>query len=707
MLKKIIPFIVLALFPLVLIANHTPDPVIGPNSKLPEVVNPVPLTNWSPTDDPVGEIYNIGTTWYDYQHNSTTSRQIALDAQGAVHIVWMNGMQSGAADRHMFYNCFANGAVGFANGVQINTYRSGYTTMDVNANDIPVAFFHSTIDSTRPVCAWDVFYLSGAFISTIFPAPAPDRGLTWPHGLVDHQGYYHAVSQTNPNTQIYYSRSENSGSTFITPIAITSTNGMAAVSHTMANSDVSNKVAIIYAHPITTNWMQEDVFYFESDDGVTWDFNNPVNITNFGQPGHPMTDDVRAWAAVNGVYDANDQLHIAYTTIMYPSVGNYQSIIWHWSEATGHTKIVGETQFEGACAYNDPGAWHACWDLPCLSYDEDGIMYASWEQCTTPGDSSFGGFGNWDVFVSYSEDNGESWMAPVNITDSQTPSAPAGQCMSEGWPTMAIKVDDYLHIEYIEDQDAGGIPQNEGTWTENPVIYQKVPVADIMTDMTVTLAPDTLPIIIPANGGSFGFNVTITNNSANDVIFDGYGEIDIPGGTVYGPTILRNNIMLPGGAFVARDLNQVVPAYAPSGDYLYRIGVGDYTWNEWAMDSFPFSKSADGDGIAVPDWKCTGWDDSPAEMISASVPESHLLMSVSPNPFNPSTEISYTLEDNMIIKLTVFDITGREVAILHEGYESAGTHQVTFNAGNLASGVYFFNLQADGEMVTVKSLLLK
>jgi hypothetical protein len=65
------------------------------------------------------------------------------------------------------------------------------------------------------------------------------------------------------------------------------------------------------------------------------------------------------------------------------------------------------------------------------------------------------------------------------------------------------------------------------------------------------------------------------------------------------------------------------------------------------------------------------------------------------------------LGENSVIKLSVYDISGREVAILTNGYETAGVHKVTFNAGNLASGVYFFTLSNGSELVTVKSLLLK
>ena len=706
MFKKTLILCLLLTLPVILYGEE-PPPIIGPDSPMPPVINPVPLMNLDPTDDYVGVIYELGTTWYDYQHNGSTSRQIALDGLGNVHIVWMNALASGASQRHIYYNFYDVG-VAFPDGIQISVYRSGYTTLDVNLDNIPVAFFHSTVDSSRAVCGWDFIYGAGAFLTTTVPLPIPPRGMVWPHGVVDNQGYYHAVMQTNPNTSMYYTRSEDSGANFLAPIDMINV-GMAAVSQTMAASPVSNKIAIGYTHPLTTSWIDEDVFYIESDDGVTWNFINPVNITNFGQPGHPMTNEVRAWTTVNMIYDHNDNLHIAYTSIKNQATLTGESILWHWSEATGHTKIAGELEFAGPYSYNDPGAWHSCWDLPCMGVDDSNVLYCSWEQCTSPGDESSGGYGNWEVYVSYSEDAGESWMAPVNITNTHTPSGAPGQCMSEGWPTMSKSVDDYLHIEYIQDRDAGGIVQTEGTWTENPVIYQRVPVADILTDITVELTPVNPPIVIPVGGGSFNFNITITNNSDNDVVCDANTDVYIYAVSRTKPVLNRPLISIPGTGSISRDLTQFIPGFAPAGNYDYLAYVGDYGWSVWAGDSFPFDKAADGDGeVYVNGWKCTGWGDDEIEIeIPALIPESFSTLTVSPNPFNPSAEINFTIAERTQVKLSVFDITGREVAILVNGFENAGTHKVTFNSGNLASGVYFFTLQSNGEVKTVKSLLLK
>lgn len=83
----------------------------------------------------------------------------------------------------------------------------------------------------------------------------------------------------------------------------------------------------------------------------------------------------------------------------------------------------------------------------------------------------------------------------------------------------------------------------------------------------------------------------------------------------------------------------------------------------------------------------------------------------SPNPFNPSTTISYSLHKNSFVKLLVYDILGRQIASLVSRTEQAGLHSISFNASALPSGVYFYRLEAapnDGSMgfTEIKRMIL-
>ena len=78
-----------------------------------------------------------------------------------------------------------------------------------------------------------------------------------------------------------------------------------------------------------------------------------------------------------------------------------------------------------------------------------------------------------------------------------------------------------------------------------------------------------------------------------------------------------------------------------------------------------------------------------------------------PNPFNPSTNISYMLKNSGKVRLSVYDLLGREVAVLANEIQAAGQHEVKFSANGLSSGIYFYKLQATNGVITKKMLLMK
>lgn len=88
-------------------------------------------------------------------------------------------------------------------------------------------------------------------------------------------------------------------------------------------------------------------------------------------------------------------------------------------------------------------------------------------------------------------------------------------------------------------------------------------------------------------------------------------------------------------------------------------------------------------------------------------PETFALEQNYPNPFNPTTVITYQLPVASTVSLKVYDMLGREVATLFSGRQAPGRYQATFNASGLASGMYFYRLQAGDFVQTRKMLLIK
>ena len=92
-----------------------------------------------------------------------------------------------------------------------------------------------------------------------------------------------------------------------------------------------------------------------------------------------------------------------------------------------------------------------------------------------------------------------------------------------------------------------------------------------------------------------------------------------------------------------------------------------------------------------------------------NIPSEYALNQNYPNPFNPSTEIHYDLKNNGFVTLKIFDILGKEIATIVDGYKTAGSYDVTFlaNEFNLSSGVYFYKLTAENFEDTKSMLLVK
>lgn len=97
-----------------------------------------------------------------------------------------------------------------------------------------------------------------------------------------------------------------------------------------------------------------------------------------------------------------------------------------------------------------------------------------------------------------------------------------------------------------------------------------------------------------------------------------------------------------------------------------------------------------------------------SELEITEVPTKVILNQNYPNPFNPSTTIGFGLPQTSKVTLEVFDILGRKVATLFNNEnKSAGRHTITFDARNLASGMYIYRLQTGNTIITKKLTLIK
>ncbi|MFQ6610800.1 MAG: T9SS type A sorting domain-containing protein, partial [Fidelibacterota bacterium] len=92
---------------------------------------------------------------------------------------------------------------------------------------------------------------------------------------------------------------------------------------------------------------------------------------------------------------------------------------------------------------------------------------------------------------------------------------------------------------------------------------------------------------------------------------------------------------------------------------------------------------------------------------TADLPGAFVLHEIYPNPFNPTTTITYSVPVTADVQVLVYDVMGRQVAELVNGNQTEGTHFVTFDASGYSSGLYFVKLISNGEIITQKIMLMK
>ncbi|HEX9971778.1 MAG TPA: T9SS type A sorting domain-containing protein, partial [bacterium] len=95
------------------------------------------------------------------------------------------------------------------------------------------------------------------------------------------------------------------------------------------------------------------------------------------------------------------------------------------------------------------------------------------------------------------------------------------------------------------------------------------------------------------------------------------------------------------------------------------------------------------------------------DVASEKIPYDFELFQNYPNPFNASTIVTYQLSQPAEVTVKAFNLAGQEVALLVQAMQQPGYYRIEWNAGNLPSGVYFYQIEADKQLLKKKCLLLK
>jgi|GEM_PF-2386287 len=227
-------------------------------------------------------------------------------------------------------------------------------------------------------------------------------------------------------------------------------------------------------------------------------------------------------------------------------------------------------------------------------------------------------------------------------------------------------------------------------------------------DFSIILTPASLPIVIPANGDEFEFNIMAVNNTQQQQSIDVWTNVTLPNGFSYGPIINVQDLNMAGGQSIDRNRVQLVPASAPPGLYVYHAYIGTYPTVIVDEASFEFTKSVtDNGGTEIGGWYISGTE-FPGEESHLAIPQSFNFNNPAPNPFNPETILFFELPEPSNVSLIIYDVTGREVCLLlNNRYYSPGKYELKFDGSEYSSGVYFAMLQAGHYRAIRKIVLIK
>jgi len=217
---------------------------------------------------------------------------------------------------------------------------------------------------------------------------------------------------------------------------------------------------------------------------------------------------------------------------------------------------------------------------------------------------------------------------------------------------------------------------------------------------------------VPPDGGNLIYDIFVENNDPNPVEFDGWIESAYEGGNPETLVFRSFTDYQPGWIINRPNTIYPVPGGWAAGNYTMAGKVGIHPDIAWDASSFPFIKEGtnyDTNFVPFP----VADAPNPFEIINeeAVEPSDYDLLTIHPNPFNPTTVICFELRIASYVKLSVFDIAGRNVnkdqqKTTNDFYQS-GHHSIIFDGSDLPSGVYFARLKTGGLIQTKKMVLIK
>ncbi|MDX1419739.1 MAG: zinc-dependent metalloprotease [Rubricoccaceae bacterium] len=219
------------------------------------------------------------------------------------------------------------------------------------------------------------------------------------------------------------------------------------------------------------------------------------------------------------------------------------------------------------------------------------------------------------------------------------------------------------------------------------------------------------PSTIGSDGGVVEFTITVSNASGAAFAGEYWALATLPNGNPYNNDVVSPTaIALDDGQSQTVTYFRNVPRRAPAGIYTVTAYAGQSYPNDFDdSDSFQLTKAAAREGGASD--VAALW--SPVEAaplaapVAASAEAGPSLLDLYPNPMDARATVRYAVGAAGTVRVSVYDVLGREVAVLADGTHGAGTHAVGFDAQGLPSGVYVVRVRTEGAVATQRVTLAR
>ena len=408
--------------------------------------------------DPPGEV--VGITGYPVQSSGMAVNRIAFDELEGVHITWMSG--ESIFNRGVSYNFLdETGQWLSPDGMPVNQVNgAGYPTLALNSNNAAVVTYHNTGNNYVNL-AVDAFRGMGIFEYYDPPDLAPSGNHAfWPQVAVSANGDIHVLMvEHTQDSGVYpamlYTRSTDGGASWTSPETVAEV----ALLNGCITASADGKVAIVFLDPVRIGEFSQDrndVSYFVSEDGRTWDFDNPINLTDYAN------DDLEIYCpwGIDAVFDNEGNLHFTWVTGHIDDDGYFLDEtcqLWHYSELTGALSLLAESTDEVLdCVY---GAVTLPISMPSISFDElngfdaVSVIYVGYDESDVSSEGECVG----DLYGVFGYENGDFWQGPFNLTQTHSPGCSPGDCQSENFGTISEKMEFSVNLTYVK-QKLGDIP---------------------------------------------------------------------------------------------------------------------------------------------------------------------------------------------------------------------------------------------------------